>query len=125
MSTAITNRPRRGSEPLAARRLALLARIQVERSHTAQIGRLLAEDLHVTARRRHSIHAGWKLLKASAVAAGVVWSFNASSKIGRGRRLFTIAVSVLSTLRAMRKMRSFMSPISTFPTLLNRQETPS
>ena len=103
----------------------MLARIHAARQDTAQIGRRLAVDLHATERSRHSIKAGWKLLKASAVAAGVVWSFNATSNFSRGRRFLTIAVSLLSTLRAMRKFRSFVGSITKFPTLMNRQGSPS
>ncbi len=119
--TASVNPNQRERMSLAARRVALLARIHAARLDSAQIGRRLALDLHATERSRQSIHAGWKLLKASAVAAGVVWSFNATSNFSRGRRFVTIAVSLLSTLRAMRKVRSFLGPLTKFPTLMNRQ----
>ena len=119
--TASVNPNQRERMSLPARRVALLARIHAARLDSAQIGRRLALDLHATERSRQSIHAGWKLLKASAVAAGVVWSFSATSNFSRGRRFLTIAVSLLSTLRAMRKVRSFLSPLTKFPTLMNRQ----
>ena len=105
---------------LPARKVALLKRIQASRLDTMDIGRRIAIDLQTTERSRRSIHAGWKLLKASAVAAGVVWSFNATTNFSRGRRFLTIAVSLLSTLRAMRKVRSFLEPLTKFPTLMNR-----
>ena len=106
---------------LAARRVALLKRIHAARLDTAQIGCRLSADLHATERSRQSIHAGWKLLKAAAVAAGVVWSFNATTNFSRGRRFLAIAVSLLSTLRALRKVRSFLGSLTKFPTLMNRQ----
>ena len=106
---------------LPARRVALLARIHAARLNTVQIGHRLAIDLEATERSRQSIHAGWKLLKAAAVAAGVVWSFNATTNFSRGRRFLAIAVSLLSTLRAMRKVRSYLEPLTKFSTLMNRQ----
>ena len=95
-------------DALPARRIALLARIHIAREETAEAGRRVAADLHATARTRHAIYNGWKLAKAAAVAAGVLWSFNAASNIGRGRRFVTIAISLLSTARALRKARAFL-----------------
>jgi hypothetical protein len=96
---------------LAVRRASLLVRIHAARRETADVGRLIAVDLEGLARSQRAIHAGWKVFKASLVAAGVIWSFNATSRIGRGRRLFTLAVSLLSTMRAMRRISSFLGPL--------------
>ena len=89
---------------LSERREALLARIHIARGQTADAGRLLAQDLQALGRSQRAIQYGWKLFKASAVAAGVIWSFNASSSLGRGRRFVTMAISLLSTMRALRKV---------------------
>lgn len=99
-------------QSLASRRTALLARIHLAREETAEIGRLLATDLHATERTRRSILTALKVLKASAVAAGVIWTFNATSNIGRGRRFVTLAISLLSTVRTMRKVGAFLSPFT-------------
>lgn len=99
-------------QSLASRRVALLARIHLAREETAEVGRLLATDLHATERTRRSILTAVKVLKASAVAAGVIWTFNATSNIGRGRRFVTLAISLLSTVRAMRKVGLFLSPFT-------------
>ena len=94
---------------LASRRVNLLARIHLAREETAEVGRLLATDLHATERTRRSILTAVKVLKASAVAAGVIWTFNATSNLGRGRRFVTLGISLLSTVRAMRKVSAFLS----------------
>lgn len=99
-------------QSLSARRVALLARIHLAREETAEVGRLLATDLQATERTRRSILTALKVLKASAVAAGVIWSFNATSNIGRGRRFVTLAISFLSTVRTMRKVGAFLSPFT-------------
>ncbi len=93
---------------LSQRREALLARIHIAREETADAGRLVALDLQALGRSQRSIQNGWKLLKASVVAAGVIWSFNASSKLGRGRRFVTMAISLLSTMRALRKVGALL-----------------
>ena len=77
------SRPLQSNLPLAERRTLLLARIQVARGETTEAARLVAADLQKTER---SIHNGWRLLKATAFATGIVWSLNAASKMGRGRR---------------------------------------
>ena len=98
--------------PLAVRRAALIVRIHVAREETADVVRYIAADLRATEHTRRSIQSGWKILKAAVVAAGVIWSFNATSRIGRGRRFFTLAVSLLSTMRAMRKISAFLLPLT-------------
>ena len=95
--------------PLAQRRTALLARIQVARGETTEAARLVAADLHKTER---SIHNGWRLLKATAFAAGIVWSLNAASKVGRGRRFITLAISLLSTMRTARRIGAMLIPLT-------------
>ena len=97
---------------LASRRVNLLARIHLAREETAEVGRLLATDLHATERTRRSILTAVKVLKASAVAAGVIWTFNATSNLGRGRRFVTLGISLLSTVRAMRKVSAFFSSVT-------------
>lgn len=98
--------------PLAVRRAALVVRIHAAREETAGVVRTIAADLRATEHTRRSIQSGWRILKASVVAAGVIWSFNATSRIGRGRRFFTLAVSLLSTMRAMRKISAFLLPLT-------------
>lgn len=93
---------------LSQRREALIARIHVARAETAEAGRLVALDLLVVDRSLRSMQNGWKLLKASAVAAGVIWSFNASSSLGRGRRFVTMAISLLSTMRTLRRVGALL-----------------
>ena len=103
-----------GNLSLAARRGALLARIHAAREATVIAGRRVAGDLHATERARLSIITGLKVLKASVVAAGVIWSFNTIShnpRVGRGRRYLTMAVSLLSTIRAMRKIGALVIPL--------------
>ena len=106
---------KRTPQQLNLQRGALLLRIQAAREDTAQIGRLVALDMGSLAQSRRTLLTGLKLLKASLVAAGLVWSFNASSNIGRGSRLFTIAISLLSTIRAVRKVSAFLIPNSPSP----------
>ena len=102
-------------QTLPMRREALLVRIHIAREETAVIGRHVATDLQGFARSGRSFFSGLKLLRASVVAAGVIWSFNASSRIGRGSRLFTIALSLLSTIRAMRKVGALLGPLTQLP----------
>ena len=96
--------------PLSVRRAALLVRIQAAREQTASVVQYLAADVRATEQSRRSIQTGWKVFKAAAVAAGVIWSFNATSRLARGRRFFTLAVSMLSTMRAMRRASAFLLP---------------
>lgn len=98
--------------PLAARRAALVVRIHAAREETAGVIRNITTDFRATERTRRSIQSGWKVFKASAVAAGVIWSFNATSRMGRGRRFFTLAVSLLSTMRAMRRVSALLLPFT-------------
>lgn len=106
IGTATRQRP-----TLPMQRAALLTRIDAARQTTAQVGNHLATDLEALVQLRRSFFTGLRLLRASVVAAGVVWSFNASSRIGRGSRLFTTALSLLSTVRAMRKIGTLLSPL--------------
>ena len=99
---------------LPARRTALLERIHAAREATVVAGRRVAVDLHATERTRLSIITGLKVLKASVVAAGVIWSFNTIShnpRMGRSRRYLTMAVSLLSSIRAMRKIGALVIPL--------------
>lgn len=103
-----------GPLSLPARRTALLARIHAAREATVIAGQRVAGDLHATERARLSIITGLKVLKASVVAAGVIWSFNTIShnpRMGRGRRYLTMAVSLLSSIRAMRKIGALVIPL--------------
>lgn len=101
--------------PLSQRRETLLARIHIARQETADVGRLVALDLQVLERSQRSIRNGWKLFKASVVAAGLIWSFNASSSLGRGRRFVTMAISLLSTVRALRKVGALLVQTTQIP----------
>ena len=105
--------------PLSLQRATLVARIHAAREETAVVARRVAIDLQGVERSQRSILTGLKILKASVVAAGVIWSLNATSRIGRGSRLFTIAISLLSTLRALRKVSAFLMPLAPPP---GRQE---
>ena len=96
---------------LAVRRLELLRRIPIARNETAALGRKIGVDLQVTERTRRTILTSFKVLKASLVAAGVIWSFNATSRIARGSRLITFAISMLSTARTLRKVGAFFVPV--------------
>ena len=100
---------------LSRRREELIARIHVARDKTAEAGQLVALDLQALGRSQRSIQSGWKLLKASAIAAGVIWSFNASSSLGRGRRFVTMAISLLSTMRALRKVGALLAQATQIP----------
>ena len=113
--------PRRWAPPLSlpAQRVALLARIHAGRQQSVEAGRRIAADLRATERSRRSIIAGLKLAKPAMVAAGVIWSLNAPSRMGRGRRLFTLAVTLLSAIRTLRNVRAFLIPLASSP---ERQE---
>ncbi len=95
---------------LATRRAAVLARIHAARAESASIGVRLAVDLEATEKTRRSLVAGLNVLKASVVAAGVIWSFNAATKVKGARRVFTIILSLLSTVRALRKLQILGKP---------------
>jgi len=97
--------------PLSVRRTALLARIHAARAETAAAARLVAADLQATDRTRRNLIGAWQVLKAGAVAGGVIWSFNAASNMGKGRRFITMAFSVLSSVRAMRKIGALLAPL--------------
>ncbi|MEO8384899.1 MAG: hypothetical protein ABI583_06645 [Betaproteobacteria bacterium] len=92
---------------LESRRTALLIRIHAARAETAVVLEYVANDIRATDKTRLAIQGSWKLFKAAALAAGVVWSFNASSNSGRGRRFFTLAVSMLSAMRTLRRVTAF------------------
>lgn len=115
MTSTLNTLPR---PSLARQRAALLVRIHAERQATAQAGRLLANDLQAVERSRRSFQAGLQVVKASVVSAGVIWSLNTFShqpRIGRAGRFFTIAISLLSTLRAMRRVSAFLIPLLQSP----------
>jgi hypothetical protein len=107
--------------PLSVRRTVLLARIHAAREEMAAVATLVAADLQATDRTRRNLIGAWQVLKAGAVAAGVIWSFNAASKLGKGRRFVTMAFSMFSSVRAMRKIGALLVPL-TQPT--QRQESP-
>ena len=111
----MTGMATRSRPTLPMQRAALLIRIYAARQTTAEVGHHLAADLEALVQLRRSFFTGLKLLRASVVAAGVIWSFNASSRIGRGSRLFTTALSLLSTVRAMRKIGALLSPLIQSP----------
>lgn len=92
--------------PLPERRAAVLARIHEARLETVEIGLYVADDLEALDRKRRAIVSGWQLAQAAGLAAGVIWSLKASSRLGRGRRFVTLVISLLSTMRAMRKVGS-------------------
>ena len=98
--------------PLEERRIALQLRIQRAREQTSSVIQHLAADVRATEQTRRSIQTGWKVFKAAAVAGGLIWSFNATSHLGRGRRFFTLAVGMLSTMRAMRKANKLVLPLT-------------
>ena len=104
--------PPRKSLPLAVRRRELLAQIQIARADTAAAGRRVGFDLQVTERTRRTLLTSVKVLKASLVAAGVIWSFNATSRLARGSRLVTFAISMLSTARTLRKVGALFVPVT-------------
>ena len=102
---------------LTARRGALLVRIHAAREVSASIGVRLAADLEATEKTRRSVVAGLKVLRASVVAVGVIGGFNAATKVRGTRRVFMIFLSLLSTVRALRKLqilgKSSISPTHT------------
>jgi hypothetical protein len=100
---------------LPARRMALLASIQAKREATTEVGRLLATDLHMLERSRRTIVTGLKVLKTAALAGGVIWSLNATSRLGRGSRLMSVGIGVLSSIRTMRKLGAFFIPLIQSP----------
>ena len=91
---------------LPERRAAVLARIRDARRETAEISLYVADDLEGLDRKRRAIISGWRLAQAAGLAAGFIWSIKATSHIGRGRRFVTLAISLLSTMRAMRRVGS-------------------
>ena len=102
--------------PLAERRAELIARIHAARGETAELAHRLASDVRKTGRAQTYIQGAFTLFKSAMVAAGVVWTFRATSHTGPGRRFITMAVSVLSavrTLRALGKVGAYLSPFST------------
>ena len=108
---------RRRSAPLSlpVRRTALLVRIHAARRETTEAGRQVATDLQSMERSRLSILAGLRLARAALIAAGVIWSLNAPSRTGRGRRLLTIAISALSIIRTLRNVRALLTPLVSPP----------
>ena len=100
---------------LPVRRTALLVRIHAARQETAEAGQRVVEDFQATERSRRSIVTGLKVLKASLVAAGIIWSLNASTRIGRGSRLFTVTISLLSTIRAIRRVSALLISLTQLP----------
>ena len=97
---------------LSVRRTVLLARIHAAREETAVVARLVAADLQAADRTRRNLMGAWQVLKAGAVAAGIIWSFNAASNMGKGRRFVTMALSMLSSLRALRKIGALLAPLT-------------
>lgn len=97
---------------LPARRAVLLVRIHAAREETTLAARRVAKDLGAAEKSRRSIITGLAIVKTTLLAAGVIWSFNATSRFGRGRRLFTLAISVLSTLRALREVSALLGVLS-------------
>ena len=98
--------------PLSVRRTVLLARIHAAREETAVASRLVAADLQAADRTRRNLMGAWQVLKAGAVAAGIIWSFNAASNMGKGRRFITMALSMLSSLRALRQIGALLAPLT-------------
>ncbi len=105
---------------LGLRRAALLARIHNARLETAEAGRLVVMDLQATERTRRSILGGLKIAKAALLAAGLIWSLKSPSPIGRGSRLLTVAVSMLSTLRTLRRLSVLLIPLASPTPLTGR-----
>jgi hypothetical protein len=93
----------------------LLVRIHAARQETADAGRCVTADMEAANRSWLSLQTGLKILNATLAAAGVMWSLNAASRITRGRRLFTTAVSLLSSVRAMRRVSGFLMTHSALP----------
>jgi hypothetical protein len=98
-------------QSLTARKAALIIRIHAARAETSGIGRRLATDFRAAEQSRQKLLAGLKLFRAAAVAGGVVWSFNAVTGGSRARRLLTIALSLISTMRAVHKVGAFFRPL--------------
>lgn len=107
---------------LSLRREALLARIQDARLETAEVGRRVVTDLQATERTRRSILGGLKIAKATLLAAGLIWSLKSPSTMGRGSRLLTVAFSMLSTLRTLRRLSVLLIPLTPAATY---RKTPS
>ena len=98
--------------PLSVQRTLLLARIHAAREETAVAARLVAADLQAADRTRRNLMDAWQVLKAGAVAAGIIWSFNAASNMGKGRRFITMALSMLTSLRALRQIGALLAPLT-------------
>lgn len=98
---------------LAVRRTELIARIHAARKETAAAARLVTIDLQAVDRTRRKLLGVWQVAKAGAVAVGVIWSFNAVSNMGKGRRFITMAFSMLSSVRAIRKIGALLMPLLT------------
>ena len=96
---------------LSVRRTVLLARIHAARGETAAAARLVAHDLQAIDGTRRKLLGVWQVMKAGAVAAGVIWSFSAASNVGKGRRFITMALSMLSSVRAMRNIGALLAPL--------------
>ena len=94
--------------PLEERRALLLVRIHAAREETAVVLQHVANHVRATEKTALVIQGTWKVLKAAAVAAGVVWSFNAASNGGRGRRIITLAISMLSAMRTVRRVSAIL-----------------
>ncbi|MEQ1517471.1 MAG: hypothetical protein ABL931_13390 [Usitatibacteraceae bacterium] len=108
--TAIAAERAPSPQSLAAQKAALIVRIHAARGETSNIGRRIATDFLTAEQSRLKLLAGLKLFRAAAVAAGVVWSFKAVTGGSRARRLFTLAVSLMSTMRAVHKVGRFFTP---------------
>jgi hypothetical protein len=99
---------------LTRRRAEVLTRIHAAREASVSIGVRLAADLEAAEKTRRSIVAGLRVLKTSAVAAGVIWGFNTATNKKGARRVFAIILSLLSAARALRKLGTpGISPKST------------
>ena len=119
--TTLTVQPMDPRPPLSRRRAALLARIHVGRRETTETGRLFAADLLTAERTTRSIFAGLRILGVCAVATCAIWGANsmrsrsastANPRLGPGSRLLTVAVSLFSTLRTLRKLALFLTPLA-------------
>ncbi len=106
----------------------LLVRIHAGRQDTAFAAGRLASDLRSADHSRRSIQTGLDVIKASLAAAGVIWSLNAISHrthAGRSGRLFTFAISLLSSLRVIRKAGAILIPMMSSPPTRNNQHEQS
>lgn len=112
------------SHALATQKAALLVHIGNARNRTAAIGKLLANDLCAAEEKSRSILAGLTVLKAALVTAGMVWSLNAPSTLGRGRRFITVGVSLLSTMRAIRSARKAGAILNALTQPIESRERP-